>query len=91
VISNLGVVEAMRGQGVGSALIAAAEQRIRDRGYRQVSIAVEADNVGARRLYRRLGYVDTWLRELSRYDAPDPVGTPHRVEERNLLLRKRLH
>ncbi|CAN5787408.1 hypothetical protein BH18ACT7_BH18ACT7_14710 [soil metagenome] len=90
VISNLGVAPAWRGRGVGRELVAAAEQRIRDRGYRQVSLAVGRDNDPAARLYARLGYVDTWLREVSRYDAPDASGTSYRIEEHNRLLRKRL-
>lgn len=87
-VSNLGVLPAWRGRGVGSALITAAEQRIRDRGYRQVSLAVGQDNNAAAPLYTRLGYVDSWLRELSRYDAPDGAGVLARFEEHNRLLRK---
>ncbi|MBA3248765.1 MAG: GNAT family N-acetyltransferase [Geodermatophilaceae bacterium] len=89
-ISNLTVLPAWRGRGVGGELVAAAEQRIRDRGHRQVSLAVGQDNEAAARLYARLGYVDTWLREVSRYDVPEDTGPQRRVEEHNRLLRKRL-
>lgn len=53
-------------------------------------MAVAQDNHAAARLYARLGYVETWLREVSRYDAPHAAGVLHRFEERNRLLRKRL-
>lgn len=50
-----------RNQGVGSQLIAAAEGAVLRAGYRQIGLAVNVDNVAARRLYERLGYVDAGL------------------------------
>lgn len=90
VIRNLAVPPPWRNRGVATALIRAAERRILERGQAQVGIAVGLDNPDAARLYRRLGYVDTWLREVSRYDALDEAGGSHRFEEHNRLLRKRL-
>jgi ribosomal protein S18 acetylase RimI-like enzyme len=52
----LAVHEAMQGMGVGTALIAGLEQRVRDRGLGTARLGVEHDNLRAARLYRRLGY-----------------------------------
>ena len=43
-------------QGLGTQLIAAAEEALRARGYRTAVIAAGKDNSGALRLYERLGY-----------------------------------
>ena len=47
----------LRGLGLGSALIAAIEDRVRARGRQWVTLGVEGDNPRARALYERLGYV----------------------------------
>lgn len=44
--------------GVGTALIAALEQCVRDRGLDRAGLGVEWDNPRAHALYRCLGYVD---------------------------------
>jgi len=56
VVENLYVVPERRGEGVGTALVEAAEATLADRGADVVSIEVMADNERARGLYRRLGY-----------------------------------
>lgn len=45
-----------QGTGVGTKLIAAAEDFARSRGFDRIGIAVLVDNTAARRLYERLGY-----------------------------------
>jgi RimJ/RimL family protein N-acetyltransferase len=45
-----------QGRGVGSKLIAAAEDIARARGFDRMGIGVLIDNTAARRLYERLGY-----------------------------------
>jgi GNAT superfamily N-acetyltransferase len=45
-----------RGRGVGRALIAAAEQWARDRGYRLLTLNVFVENRAALRLYEELGF-----------------------------------
>lgn len=45
--------------GIGSVLIAALEDRVRERGLLWASLSVEHDNPRAEALYRRLGYVRT--------------------------------
>jgi GNAT superfamily N-acetyltransferase len=44
------------GDGVGAALMAAAETRARERGYRFVTLNVVDENAAARRFYERHGY-----------------------------------
>ena len=55
-ISDLGVREAARGRGIGTALIAAAEAFAHDRGARWLRISALGRNAGARRLYQRCGF-----------------------------------
>lgn len=47
-----------RGQGIGSALMAEAEKACRELGLRKLSLIVFEQNVGAKRLYERSGYVE---------------------------------
>lgn len=61
-IGSLAVVPARRGQGIGSLLLATAEQRVRERGGATAAVVVAEDNRDARRLYERLGYRDTGTR-----------------------------
>jgi ribosomal protein S18 acetylase RimI-like enzyme len=52
--------------GIGTAMVAHLERRLRARGRREARISVEHDNSDAARLYRRLGYrergsaVESW-------------------------------
>ncbi len=55
-VSDLGVRQAMRGRGVGTALLAACEERARQAGRKWVRLSVLAANGDALRLYRRLGF-----------------------------------
>ncbi|UVE50100.1 GNAT family N-acetyltransferase [Haloferax larsenii] len=55
-ISNLFVVPGRRGDGVGSELLAAAEDELREWGADVVALDVMADNENARKFYRRHGY-----------------------------------
>ena len=54
-LQTIGVRPEVRGRGVGSALVRAAEARIFQRSP-NVFICVSSFNTGARRLYERLGY-----------------------------------
>jgi ribosomal protein S18 acetylase RimI-like enzyme len=53
---HLGVVPALRGQGVGSALVAAALAGLAREGILKCNLLVYADNAGARAFYQRLGW-----------------------------------
>ncbi|MGK9199818.1 GNAT family N-acetyltransferase [Sinorhizobium meliloti] len=68
VISDIWVAPAFEGRGAGSALIKALEAQIAERGYRQASIQVAAQNERALQLYQRLGYRVLW-----RKVAFDPI------------------
>ena len=58
-IADLNVAESYRGQGIGSALIAACESLVREKGFPMVGISVEQSDTyaNANRLYPKLGYV----------------------------------
>lgn len=56
VIRNIYVRPEDRSQGVGTALLEAAEDALLDRGADWLSLEVMADNERARRFYRRHGY-----------------------------------
>jgi ribosomal protein S18 acetylase RimI-like enzyme len=56
VVRSLYVRPNARGRGIGTDLLTAAEHRLADAGFDVVAIEALADNEGARRLYRRLGY-----------------------------------
>ena len=58
-IAELFVVEAMRGLGVGRALIAACEDWARGRGLKVMMIGVLTRNTSAHAVYRGAGYDDT--------------------------------
>lgn len=55
-VYHLAVEESLRGQGVGAALMAAAEGRLRALGCPKLNLQVRADNEGVVAFYRRLGY-----------------------------------
>jgi len=89
-IGYLHVGQTWRGNGVGSAVVGAAESRIVARGLRQAGLGVGIDNPGAARLYERLGYRDTSLQCESRYTWHDDEGVGHEMAETNLYLVKDL-
>jgi ribosomal protein S18 acetylase RimI-like enzyme len=55
-LMHLSVRNDLRGQGVGTRLVQAAEAHLRRRGYRRVALGVEPSNEKAIRLYKKLGY-----------------------------------
>lgn len=67
VLWQLSVHPLLQGLGVGTAMIAELESRLRARGCTEARLTVEHDNPDALRLYRRLGYhehgsaVESWL------------------------------
>ncbi|NBV44385.1 MAG: N-acetyltransferase [Planctomycetia bacterium] len=70
-IQNIGIVPGHRGLGLGTALIERALSGFRDWGVGRATLEVTADNVGAVRLYQRLGF----RRQRTVYkvvDGPDP-------------------
>ena len=55
-VENIYVVPESRGEGVGTALLAAAERRLADRGATRVTLEALAANDRARSFYRTRGY-----------------------------------
>lgn len=88
--SHLQVRDGFRGQGVGRALIAAAEQLIELEGKHQVAIGVAEDNPRAERLYLSLGYRKTGVVDVSEYSWVSGDGTVHQASELDQLLVKDL-
>jgi GNAT superfamily N-acetyltransferase len=90
-LGHLEVIGPLWGQGIGTALIRAAEATARQFGHDRLILAVGVDNPNARRLYERLGYVDwnygtivgTWVER-------DHDGPPVTLSETCHVLVKRL-
>ncbi|WP_433367578.1 GNAT family N-acetyltransferase [Actinoplanes sp. CA-142083] len=55
-LSEIEVADGLRGRGYGSRMIEAAEADLSARGVKRIGLHVFGHNVGARRLYQRLGY-----------------------------------
>lgn len=87
---HLQVREHQRGRGVGTAIIAAAEQIARDAGKKQIALGVDLTNEAAARLYRRLNYQTTGVIDATAYHWLDEHGTPHHERETSELLVKQL-
>lgn len=58
-IYDIWIAPERRGEGFGSGALAALEEWARDNGITSIGLHVFGHNEGARRLYRRLGYVET--------------------------------
>ncbi|WP_338729114.1 GNAT family N-acetyltransferase [Haladaptatus sp. DJG-WS-42] len=56
IVMNIYVEPSFRGQGIGSELLAAAEEQLRDAGAETVALDVMAANTDAIRFYERHGY-----------------------------------
>lgn len=85
-INHLQVRADMRGQGAGTALIIAAQRLAESKGYTEVALGVSAANQAARRLYLRLGYEPTGIRDTTSYSWFDAHGLEHYVEEETNCL-----
>jgi ribosomal protein S18 acetylase RimI-like enzyme len=77
-----GVAPEFRGHGIGTALMAAAEELVCSRGFEAIVLGVEDSNPRARRLYERLGY-DAFATDDFKY-----VGAP--VPNPGVWMRKAL-
>jgi ribosomal protein S18 acetylase RimI-like enzyme len=90
-LEDLWVVPARRGVGIGTALLEAVERAAADERAEALGLAVAVENEGARRLYRRHGYVQTEQPPfLLTYTAFGDDGVPTPVNELSLYLMKRL-
>ncbi len=68
-ISGIAVEEEVRGQGIGRALMIAADRRAEELDCRSISLIVFEQNEGAKRLYDRLGFKETARRAV----VPHPL------------------
>jgi ribosomal protein S18 acetylase RimI-like enzyme len=81
-IFHLHVAPPHRRNGIGTALLAEAEERLRRRGHSMVLLGVDKSNTVARRLYEKLGYVQPEEPELGDLRArSDPAESDHSVGE----------
>lgn len=88
-IWQLSVDPPLRSCGIGTMLIEALEQRIRDRGQDLAELGVDEKQSRPIALYKRLGYVVTG-REPGGWDEEAPDGTVRRYETMITVLRKTL-
>jgi ribosomal protein S18 acetylase RimI-like enzyme len=88
-IGQLAVHPALRSCGLGTLLLAAAEERIAARGLDRAELRVEIDNHRARALYERLGY-EAYGEAPDGWDEPGPDGTVVRYDTTCTLMRKQL-
>ena len=70
-IQTIAVTEQARGHGLGRTLVQTLLTEARKRGAREVFLEVRADNPGAQRVYRRLGFEELGVRR--GYYQPDNV------------------
>jgi ribosomal protein S18 acetylase RimI-like enzyme len=89
-ITNLGVRPDARDRGIGTQMVAAAEERIRSQRGSTVGVGVADDNLRAAALYARLGYSDTGARYETTYSYRDEGGEIQPVTEHNVFLIKHL-
>ncbi|MGW2300411.1 GNAT family N-acetyltransferase [Streptomyces sp. NPDC001809] len=74
--NGLDVREGLRGQGVGTALVRAAEALVRERGGTVLGLGVGDGNPRAAALYARLGYAPV-VAYTDRWTWTDPEGRTH--------------
>lgn len=82
--------EHRQSRGIGTALIAAAEDHAQQRGRSRIGMGVGDSNTRAAALYLRLGYVDSGCRYLDRWHYLDETGTRHDVADPCRFLIKAL-
>jgi ribosomal protein S18 acetylase RimI-like enzyme len=83
----LRVMEPLRSLGIGAQLIRVGENVARAHAFRQIQLAVEKSNVGARRLYERLGF-EIFTDRVDIWSYVDHLGQTHWVHEEVYGMRK---
>jgi ribosomal protein S18 acetylase RimI-like enzyme len=86
---QLAVLPELQSCGLGTRLIGALEDRVRERGLSRVDLGVGEDNLRARALYERLGYV-AYGSEVDRWSYERDDGSAAMVEDLCTLLGKDL-
>jgi ribosomal protein S18 acetylase RimI-like enzyme len=85
----LRVMEPLQGLGLGTRLIQSVELLARSHSYRQIQLAVEKTNTGARQLYERLGF-HVFSQRVDIWSYTDHLGETHWVQEDVYGMRKLL-
>ena len=86
---QMATIQELRGLGIGTHLISAAENRIRKRGLTVAQLDVEVDNPRARTLYERLGYREA-SRQSASWHIEEPDGSTSLYETEVATLCKHL-
>lgn len=86
-IAELEVHPGFRGRGIGTRMVRAAEEVIARRGRSEARIAVDDDNLAARRLYERLGYRPVDSRRAEWVERWPDGRVRHRASRQTLLAR----
>ncbi|MCU4925186.1 GNAT family N-acetyltransferase [Halobacteria archaeon AArc-dxtr1] len=81
ILSNLYVLPKARNQGIGTQLLRAAEDALRDRGVDVLTLEAMAANEGARRFYRREGYEPRRVKMNRRLDEQAKNDTHSKDEQ----------
>lgn len=86
-LTDLQVVPAARGRGVGTALLASAQQHAHERGVGSLALSVDVEgNEPAARLYLRGGFRPTGLRSTCTYRGVGDDGAERTFTETSELL-----
>jgi ribosomal protein S18 acetylase RimI-like enzyme len=83
------VIPGLRGCGIGSRLVACAEQSLEDLGYETAKITVEYENSEVKEFYERMGYQVVGS-ERDERTYSDPAGTEKTLISEQWILRKLL-
>lgn len=83
------VMELFRNKGIGTKMLASAEEILRGRGYKMATISVAKDNPRALHLYQRMKYV-TFAEDKGQWQYRDQFGKIRLVSEPCWLLQKYL-
>jgi ribosomal protein S18 acetylase RimI-like enzyme len=83
------VMDAFRGQGIGTALLHHAQKILIERGYQTASIAAAKDNPRARRMYERAGF-QVFSEDSGHWHYTDHEGRTRYVVEPCWILEKTL-
>ncbi len=86
---SLRVMEPFQRRGLGSRLVQAAEEVLRERGYHWTTIAAARENDGAVRLYERLGY-SIFAEDPGQWEYIDHEGKVRHVVEPCYVMEKRI-
>jgi ribosomal protein S18 acetylase RimI-like enzyme len=78
-----------RNQGLGTRILTIVEAEITHRGYQKITLNVARENLGAIRLYSRLGYQIT-APDPGLWSYPDEKGAWHEVVEPSWRMEKEL-